>query len=328
MAALAYELPTRYPGLRESLAPPLRALADEQIEDLFARTPVEAADVEGFLSDLQQVARVAAPIARVALPVIGTAVGGPVGAAVGGLAGQAIGALAQSGTAAPAPPRPEAPRAAPPRPDAPRPAPPRPDAPRPAPPGTDALQVVQPPVAPRPNDAPPAQPRPDEPVGTATAPPPPSRPQGGPPGSPAAGQLVQVLGQPSLMQALMSMVLGPNAGSASVPVGRSGTQVPVSAFANLLGSLASKAFSQTEAMAAPSSRLPEYLYQEGVLAVDPANPDQRAERLMALMQESVPRRARAMPAQLTEADEFYDQLDAAELIELIEEEGGDLELDE
>jgi hypothetical protein len=137
-----------------------------------------------------------------------------------------------------------------------------------------------------------------------------------------------MLGQPSVTQALMSMVLGPRAGSPTVPVGPSGTEIPVSAFANLIGRLASKAFSQTEAWMTPSNSLPTYLYQEGVLAVDPANPDQRAERLMELMQEGVPRRTRAMQRQLTEADEFYDELDAAELIELIDAEEGDFEFDE
>jgi hypothetical protein len=123
------------------------------------------------------------------------------------------------------------------------------------------------------------------------------------------------------------MALGPSTGTPNVP----GTQAPVSAVASALSTLAAKAFSQAEAAAIPSGQLPQYLYREGVLAVDPGSPEQRAERLMEVLRETVPRPPtirRAMPLRTTESDEFYDELDAAELLELIEEEGADLELDE
>src|SRR5215467_4112108 len=63
---------------------------------------------------------------------------------------------------------------------------------------------------------------------------------GGQGGNPA-GVLLGLLGRPELQQALKSMALGPM-GAKTVPAGAAGTPVPVSGFANLLGTLASKAF--------------------------------------------------------------------------------------
>lgn len=275
MAPLPYSVPTSYPSLREALNPSLRYLNDEQIEGLFANSDIEAADVEGFLSDigsafssagravsraLPQVAQVALPIAQAALPIVGTAIGGPVGGAIGGIAGQALGALAQ--------PR---------------------------------------------GGAPPA----GLPAGRPAA----------PAGSPAAGQLLQLISDPRLLQSLVSMILG-GAGTSAIPV--AGKQVPPAAFANALSTLGAKAFGQAEAIATPSGQLPEYLLVEGAPVVDPGAPEQRAFRLMELLGEGVtppPRAPRARRLGMTEADEFYDELDAAELLELIDE-GADIELDE
>jgi hypothetical protein len=126
------------------------------------------------------------------------------------------------------------------------------------------------------------------------------------------------------------MALGPSTGNPNAP----GTQAPVSAVASALSTLAAKAFSQAEAAAIPSGRLPEYLYREGVLAVDPGSPEQRAERLMEVLQETVPRPPavrRGIAPQMTEASEFYDDRDDlanSELLLLLEEEGADLEFDE
>jgi hypothetical protein len=267
-------MPTRYSNFREALNPSLgQGLTDEQIESLFVHSAIEAADVEGFFSDLQrvlpQVAQVALPIAQAALPIVGTAIGGPVGGAIGGVASQALGSLAQ-------PRRPPPPAGAPP--------------------------------APPPAGAPPAPP------GLAA-------------GSPAAGQLLQLLGDPRTLQSLLSMALGPSTGTPNVP----GTQAPVSAVASALSTLAAKAFGQAEAAAIPSGRLPEYLYREGVLAVDPGSPEQRAERLMEVLRETVPPPptvGRGVHLQVTEASEFYDDRDDlanTELLLLLEEEGADLE---
>ncbi len=141
-----------------------------------------------------------------------------------------------------------------------------------------------------------------------------------------AGALLGLLQRPEVLQSLMSLALGP-AGRKNVPVGASGTPVPVSAFANLLSILGSRAFGQAEASAAPSEALPSYLYKEGALVVDPADPVQRAAHLLEMLGEaaaierSVPRR------KLTEADEYYDAIDIAELDESYME-GNALEFDD
>jgi hypothetical protein len=127
----------------------------------------------------------------------------------------------------------------------------------------------------------------------------------------------------------MSMALGP-AGAKNVPVGPGGTAVPVSAFANLLSTLGSRAFGQAEAAAQPSEALPRYLYKEGAIAVDPAIPEQRAARLLELLGEAAEAEALAVPrrlSMLTEADEYYDELDITEL-ESFDLEGNDFELDD
>jgi hypothetical protein len=123
----------------------------------------------------------------------------------------------------------------------------------------------------------------------------------------------------------MSLALGP-VGRKDVPVGT--ITVPASAFANLLAQLGSRAFGQAEAAAEPSQALPGYLYKEGDLTVDPGDPAQRAARLLVMLGEtSLPvtrRRPRWTP---TEADEFYDALDLAEL-DLLETEGIAVEYDD
>jgi hypothetical protein len=127
----------------------------------------------------------------------------------------------------------------------------------------------------------------------------------------------------------MSMALGP-VGNKNVSVGPAGTSVPVSAFANLLSTLGARAFGQAEAAAEPSEALPGYLYNEGTLAVDPAVPEQRAARLLELLGEAEESEALAVPGRismLTEADEYYDAVDIADL-DSVDLEGNDLELDD
>jgi hypothetical protein len=84
-------------------------------------------------------------------------------------------------------------------------------------------------------------------------------------------------------------------------------------------------------LAEPSENLPAYLFKEGVLAVDPGSPEQRAARLLELIGEATfyeaAVRSRPLRVELTEADEYYDELDMAEL-DFLESEGYDPEYDE
>jgi hypothetical protein len=108
---------------------------------------------------------------------------------------------------------------------------------------------------------------------------------GGLVGAPAAGQLLNVLGKPEVMQALQAMLLTP-IGRPTVSV--AGTAVPVGAFTNLLGLLANQAQAQFAASAAPqAASIPEYLVESnGEYRCDPADPAQRAEVLWELLQQS------------------------------------------
>lgn len=109
-------------------------------------------------------------------------------------------------------------------------------------------------------------------------------PYGMPAGLPASSQqlvatLLQVLSQPGMLQALSSMLLG-QAGTPTVPVAN--TQVPVSAFTNLLSTLAghaSEAYNSERAASAYPESAP-YGWAPGV---DGGSPDMRAGRLMQLM---------------------------------------------
>lgn len=103
---------SEYPETRAILSSAFRDSPNRRIEavvqETFGNVPIE--DVESFWSTLGDIAKVAAPIAQVALPIVGTAVGGPLGGAVGGLAASALGAAAGGGAQ---PARPAAPGAAP-----------------------------------------------------------------------------------------------------------------------------------------------------------------------------------------------------------------------
>src|SRR5262249_8447453 len=122
-----------------------------------------------------------------------------------------------------------------------------------------------------------------------------------------AGVLLGLVQRPEVIQALMSMALG-SAGRKDIPVGN--TAVPVSAFANLLSVLGSKAFGQAEALAEPSESLPEYLYREGTLLADPAERSQRAAVLLERLGEAAMPTARPITVRrmVTEVDEYYDEL--------------------
>jgi hypothetical protein len=74
---------------------------------------------------------------------------------------------------------------------------------------------------------------------------------------------MQLLANPSLQQALMSMLAGPRTGRESVEVGPSRTPVPVAAFAELLREAADQALSQFEQAggADVAESMPEYLVE-------------------------------------------------------------------
>ena len=160
-------------------------------------------------------------------------------------------------------------------------------------------------------------------------------------GGGAAGQLLGLLQRPELQKALMSMLLG-NAGRPNVPVGPPGNAmpVPVGAFANLLGVLANRAASEHNVTAHAEGAVPLYLLNaRGEFCCDPAVPDQRAARLLELLQESDRLTARRLQggaaresgppgasrlrrdgapegweAYVREQDELYDGLEMTELL--------------
>lgn len=111
--------------------------------------------------------------------------------------------------------------------------------------------------------------------GGAAPPGPPQAPglPAAPGGAPAAGALMQLLGNPSMRQALMSMLLGPRTGRESIEVGPTATRVPVAAFAELLREAADQALSQYEQVGGPdvAESMPEYLAVERERGNDTGN---------------------------------------------------------
>lgn len=109
-------------------------------------------------------------------------------------------------------------------------------------------------------------------------------------GSPAAGQLLQTIARPEVMRAVASMAMGP-AGKPSIPVGQ--TDVPVSAFGNLLSVLTSRAEAEyAEAQALSRESVPEYLRSyDGEAIGDPAVGEQRASALLCVLSREAEREA-------------------------------------
>lgn len=221
-----------YPRLREIFGSPLRDASPEQIESLFDNSDISAQEAEEFFAQLGQafssvardvghalpgIAQTALPIVQGALPILGTAIGGPAGTVLGGLAGQALGGLAGQI------PRSQAPSS-------------------------------QGSPAPRPN-----MPAP----------------------SGAAAQLMQLLGDPRVLQSLGSIALG-QVGSRTVSAG--GTRVSPSAITNLLGVLANQASVEAMALENYSMQASEYTESMG----DPAVAENRAAALLDLLQETYP----------------------------------------
>lgn len=140
-------------------------------------------------------------------------------------------------------------------------------------------------------------------------------------GSSATAQLLQTMFQPEMLQALLAMLLG-QSGQKQVNVG--GTPVPPSAFANLLGSLAMNAASEYNTLM--ENNAPHYLMNDdGEFMVDPANPEQRAEALLARLNRIASEQAlqeqlseefleedEPMDGRISALDVYYDNLDLAQ----------------
>jgi hypothetical protein len=138
-------------------------------------------------------------------------------------------------------------------------------------------------------------------------------------GVPAAGQFLQLLSRPEVLQALQAMLLSP-LGRPSVPV--AGTAVPVDGFTNLLGMLAQQAQTEFRAAGGPQpAGMPEYLVEStGEYRCDPADPAQRAEVLWELLQSSeansIEDEAEWEPDEAVENDAeaaFYDSIELDEI---------------
>lgn len=131
----------------------------------------------------------------------------------------------------------------------------------------------------------------------------------GPAGSPAAAKLLSVINRPELIAALLAMAMGSTRNQ--VPVG--GTPVPAGAFANLLSSLAGQAtYDHHAAMGAGEPEVPAYLVDpSGETAIDPLDPDQRAERLLEMLEQVTPRVAGWSENAWDEDDELYGEDDEA-----------------
>jgi hypothetical protein len=142
-------------------------------------------------------------------------------------------------------------------------------------------------------------------------------------GGSAASQLLQTITKPETMQAVASMAMGAM-GKSNVSVG--GTSVPVSAFANLLGTLVGKAQAEyAESLAsAEGDGTPGYMRDyAGQPTSDPAVPLNRAVALYQLLQ-NAPRDDEAEDSEAESAEldmeSMQAEYDEMELLELEESE--------
>lgn len=312
-----------YMEIRKSLAPQYRHLPTEYIEQIIEQSfgeGVSPEDVEGFFSDIgkfakkagKTIAKAAPAILPVAGTVVGTALGGPVGAAVGGALGSAAGGAIGSAMKGKKP----------------------------------SVSGIAGSVA---TGLGGALPGPAGAIlgkaGAALSGKTPGGIVGALPGiagvagsalkgklsaGGSAAQLLKLLTQPKVMQSLQAMSLG-QAGKQSIPV--AGAQVPVSAFANLIGTLANQAIAEQHALGLyEAESIPSYLLNaEGELVVDPAVPEQRATALLSLLQQESlietlreQKRNRQMPVEnqedFDEMDHYYDYLELLSLQQDLETE--------
>jgi hypothetical protein len=244
----------RYPRIREALSERYRHLPSVHIERIVEQTfGTSAEQVEDIWDTL-------ATVAQVALPALGTVVGGPLGGVVGGAAGQlAAGAISQATQPKRHVPRPVSP-APPPA------AAPRPPAPPPPP------KVVQ-------SGAMRAEPL------SAQAPAPGAQTAPASAGNQAVSQLFSIVLSPGVLQALLSAALGAF-GRESVEF--DGTSVRVGAIPNLIGYAADQAAAEHYRRVGPAGEaVPEYLVDEsGEYKCDVTSPEERAEVLWEKIQTS------------------------------------------
>lgn len=312
-----YDANDPYPSLRTALSPDLARLRPEQIEATLATQGLNADAMEGFFDDVghffKQAAPTVAQVAGKALPgiVSGAATGcalGPWGCLGGALIGGVGSALASGGPSAA-----HAPGSAPSIP-------------------ASVIASALPAVAGAIGGGggagsviASALPAIAGLVGGGS-----SGPQTAPGSAGAsnpAGVLLGLIQRPEVLQSLMSLALGPS-GKKDVSVG--GTAVPASAVANLISTVASRAFAQAESDTEPTNQLPAYLYRNGVLTVDPGDPAARAGALLTRIGEAAEMQSSPMPVRRVSynaADAYYDELDMAELEAMDVEGEEDVEFD-
>jgi hypothetical protein len=242
-----------YENLRPALAPELRTLSNAQLEALFAEADIDVGELDEFLGGFGkslasiggQVAKALPGVAQAALPIVGTAFGGPLGGMLGGMAGQAIGGFAK---------------------------------------GQSPRQVAAGAVGQLGGMA-------GQMLGG----------RGGAAGAagaaiqhltgagakmiatgraPAASQLLQLFGDPRILQGLAGAALGP-AGARGIPIG--GQRIPPAAITNLIGQLAQQATLEAFAQESGSAELSDYAE-----AYDSASATERAGALLELLNETYP----------------------------------------
>jgi hypothetical protein len=148
----------------------------------------------------------------------------------------------------------------------------------------------------------PAPARPGAPVAAAPTVPAPGAvtpPTGVPAGAATSGQqLAAMFAQPQTWQAALTSLLGAP-GRKTLPAG--GGQVDVSSILAALGTLATRTAEDLATETDGEENVPLYLMDaEGNYAVDPANPDARAERLLSVLGEA------NVLASIPEYDEDYE----------------------
>jgi hypothetical protein len=245
---------TKYPNVRALLAESHRKLPDHMIEKVLAAQGLEAGVVEDVWDDIGNVVAAALPIVGGVVGSIIPGVGTTIGAGAGALAGGALHAAIAAGQQHPAP----------------------------APAPSTTPTVVGGLLQPSPSIGGPM------PAGTpavSTATPFPGTPGPAQSSQQAAALLLQVLTRPETLRALFLTLLG-GAGTPTVPVGN--TPVPVSAFTNLLGSVASQASEAYHSERGMSGYTESAHYGGGPFSprVDLASSDARAGALMNLLRES------------------------------------------
>lgn len=276
-----------YREIRGVLAPEYRDLPDESVEAIVQSSlgAVDAEALESFFGGLKKVGQTIAQAAPTVLPIVGAVAGTALGGPVGASVGGTVGRLAGGAISGAAS-------------------------------GQRASSILK------------------QAGGTlfsqATSLVPGLGAAGGG-GSPAAAQLLGVFNRPEILQSLMAMAMGP-AGSTHVPVrvGSRGaaavspTNVPVTAIANLIATLANRAITEHDAARPQQDEsVPSYLLGEGgEFLVDPAVPEQRAQLVLELLNSSIPESDDYFDAgefylsdesdESDEADDYYDMLELSE----------------